>query len=230
MHASDVMTTQVVTVDPETDVESVARLLLDKGFSAVPVVTAAGKVVGIVSEGDLMRQLEDRSSARSWWLDLVASPREDLADYVKTRGQHAGDVMSREVVSVTEDTPIADIARLLETRRIKRVPVLRGDRLVGIVSRANLLQGLSASRSSIGSPSSDDRTLRQRVTDAVSSVPGITRGWTLNATVTDGVAEIWGIAEDEEEARAVRVAAESVEGVRGVNVHLGRIPAWGWGI
>ena len=129
-------------------------------------------------------------------------------------------------LAVASITSLKSIVIWAAGRWTKAVPAP----LVGIVSRANLLQWLSASRSSIGSPSSDDRTLRQHVADAVSSVPGITRGWTLNATVTDGVAEIWGIAEDEEEARAVRMAAESVEGVRGVNVHLGRVPAWGWGI
>lgn len=230
MQASDVMTTQAVTVDPATDVVSVAKLLLEKGISAVPVVTSDGTVVGIVSEGDLMRRLRDPSRMRYWWLDLIASPRDDLADYVKMRGRHAEDVMSRDLVAVAEDTPIADIAPLLATRQIKRIPVLQEDRLVGIVSRANLLHGHSASQSSIAPSSPDDKTLRRRVIEAVTAIPGIARSWTLNATVTDGIAEIWGIAESEEEARAMRVAAEGVEGVRRADVRLGHFPAWGWGI
>ena len=130
MRAMDVMTTNVITVDANTSVQEVARLLSERGISGVPVVDAAYRLVGIVSEGDLLHRVETgtervSSRLRSWWLDTIASDQELARDYVKSHGRAARDVMTRGVVSVTEKTDLAEIAMLLETKRIKRVPVLR---------------------------------------------------------------------------------------------------------
>jgi CBS domain-containing protein len=138
------MTPDVISATPDTPVSELIRLMLDNRISAVPIV-ADGAIVGIVSEGDLLRRAETGTERRpSRWLELVTSDSRLAADYTKTHGRKAAEVMTREVVTVADTTPIAEVAKLLETRRIKRVPVVRGGRLVGIVSRRNLLQALGS--------------------------------------------------------------------------------------
>jgi CBS domain-containing protein len=139
------MTTQVVTVLPDTSVREVAKMLLINRISAVPVVDTEGRILGMLSEGDLMRRTETGTDEHhSWWLALFADLRVEA--FVKSHGLHANDVMTREVISVSEDAPLDEVATLLERHRIKRVPVVRDGKLVGIVSRANLLHGLVAWR------------------------------------------------------------------------------------
>ena len=143
-------------------------MLAERGISGAPVVNAGGRLVGIVSEGDLLHRAEigtahrHRPRRRSWWLDHFAS--EAARDYVKSHGRTVKDIMSSEVVTVAEDADLADIAALLESRRIKRVPVMRGDKIAGIISRANLVRALSATKGA-PPPSSetDDRTIRSRL-------------------------------------------------------------------
>jgi len=146
MKARDVMTTQVVSVPADMPVRQIARLLLEKRISAVPVVNAYGFPVGMVSEGDLAgRDDHDREARRDWWLGVLAEGEEippDLRAMIRIPDRKAGDVMSAPLVTVTEETDIAEIARLLAAHRIKRVPVVRNGQLVGIVSRADLLRSL----------------------------------------------------------------------------------------
>src|SRR3972149_2283575 len=145
MHAKDVMTTQVVTVSLDAPVAEIAKQLVQRRISAVPVVDADGRPVGIVSEGDLMRRPETGGERHpSWWLALVAEAETQDREYVKSHGGRARDVMTRDLVTVTEEASLEEIATLLEKHRIKRVPVVREGKLVGIVSRANLLQGIVA--------------------------------------------------------------------------------------
>lgn len=161
MQAADVMTTNVITVQPDTGVREIARLLLKHRISAVPVVDTEQRARGIVSEGDLMRRAENDTDRRhSLWLEVIFSTPEKAADYIKTHGRTADDVMTRDVVTVKEDTPLHEIVGLLERHHIKRAPVTRDGRLVGIVSRANLLHGLAAKAAeSAGPSSSDDQTI-----------------------------------------------------------------------
>src|SRR5215471_11763246 len=147
MRAMDIMTTEVITVAPTTSVQEVAKLLSERGISGVPVVDADNRVVGILSEGDLLHRVEtgtERTTRerRSWWLDSLASNQ--ARDYVKSHARTARDVMTGDVISVDEMTPLADVAMLLETKRVKRLPVLREGKLVGIVSRANLVRAIAA--------------------------------------------------------------------------------------
>ncbi len=227
MQAKDVMTTDVVTVAPDTPIEEIARLLLARRISGVPVVDAGGRLVGIVTEGDLMRRPEiEAERHRSWWLRLFGDPRADAAAYVRSHGARAEDVMTREVVTVTEDTTLGEIAQLLEERRIKRVPVVLGGRVVGIVSRANLLHALVARREALAEPPpADDRVIREAVLATVRA-----QGWrshgTLNVIVRDGVVELWGVVESDQERAALRVAVEGVRGVREVRDHLGSVQPW----
>src|SRR5436190_4302351 len=141
MKAVDIMTARVVTARPDTRVSALAHLMSDNGISAVPIVDAEDRVVGIVSEGDFLRRGEtDTQRRRGRWLRAFADPETLAGEYVKANGRTAADVMTRQVISVVEDTSVPDIVDLLERHDIKRVPVLRERKLVGIVSRGNLVR------------------------------------------------------------------------------------------
>jgi CBS domain-containing protein len=218
------MTTRVVTVEPDATVDEIAKRLLENRISAVPVVDAGGRMVGVVGEGDLMRRTETETERhRSWWLSLLALPEEVATAYVKDHGRHARDVMTREVVAVDEDASLEEIAELLERHRIKRVPVIHDGKLVGIVSRANLLHGLVAC-STGASPSIDDWKLKASVEESLSKA-GV-RMELLNVVVSGGVVHLWGVVATPEEQAAVRVAAESVAGVREVRESVEALPPY----
>lgn len=215
MQASDIMTTSVETVRPETLVTEIAGRLLARHVSAVPVVDEDGKVVGIVSEGDLMRRPETGTErAPSWWLRII-DPGDGLArEFVKSHGVHARDVMTRSVVSVEETASLDHIAEALESNRIKRVPVLRDGTLVGIVSRADLLRGLAAS--GVGKMASmEDRDARTAIVENARSA-GVDMEF-ASVVVVDGVANVWGLVETGAQKNALRVAAESMPGISRVN-------------
>jgi CBS domain-containing protein len=217
MKARDIMTTNVVSVRPDTPVRELATQLLERRISAVPVVDSDGRVVGIVSEGDLMRRQETGTERQSsWWLRLFGYSDELAQEYLKSHGRTAADVMTRHVLSVTEDAEVAHIADLLESRHIKRVPVVRQDRLVGIVSRADLVRALIAAPPPPTAPPGDDRKLYEAVISRLRSEP-----WAdllhLNIVVQNGEVQLWGIANSEEEREALRVLVESVPGVRAVH-------------
>lgn len=226
MKATDVMTRDVVAVTPDTPVEEVARQMIARGVSAVPVVDAEGHVLGIVSEGDLLRRPELGTERQpSWWLRLLGMPEERAAEYVRTHGRHARDVMTREVVTVEEDTPIEEIADLLESHRIKRVPVVRDGRLVGIVSRADIVRALATralAAAREGMPTVDDATLRRAIERALGEA-GVRHEF-VSVLVENGVACLWGVVDSPEEREAARVAAENVPGVRAVQTRLAILP------
>lgn len=222
MQAKDVMTTTVATVRPEATVREVASLLLRRRISAVPVVDAGGNVLGIVSEGDLIRRPETGTERHpSWWLTLLASPEESAFAYIRTHGGQAGDIMTRKPIAVAEDTALEEVADVLERHRIKRVPVLRDGRLVGILSRADLLHGLVAEQTA-PVPSVDDRTIRTAV-DAALAQAGV-RGEFLSVVVAGGIVHLWGAVESDVEKQAARVAAQSVPGVTDVREEIGVLP------
>lgn len=225
MQAVDVMTTKLVTVEAETSVREIAQLMLQCRISAVPVVDRDQRILGIVSEGDLMRRPENETDQRpAWWLESILSTRDQAEDYVKAHGRKASDVMTRNVVEVQEDTPLHEIARLLEQHRIKRVPVTREGRLVGIISRANLLHGLVAKSAEFISPSSpDDRTIRDTIVKTLSKEAGINTAM-INVVVHDGAVQLWGIVNSADEKRAAQLAAENTPGVVAIQNYLGRLP------
>jgi CBS domain-containing protein len=220
MKAADVMATDVITVGPEDRVMEVAQVLVSNRISAVPVVDDTGKMVGIVSEGDLIRRVESGTEhRRAWWLDLLASRAELAAEYVKERGPRVRDVMTGNVVTVSPDTDLAEVANLLESNTIKRVPVIEDGKLVGIVSRANLVQALAALHNQLpAETTTDDALLRDKVLNRLRS-----EAWTpmlLNVIVKDGRIGLWGFVRSEEERKAARVAAETADGVRPVDDNL----------
>jgi CBS domain-containing protein len=219
MKARDVMVSPVVTVKPSTTIREVAKLFLERQISAVPVVDQQGKLVGIVSEGDLMHRAEiGTEQHRSWWLLMLMEGQALAADYIKAHARKVEDVMTRNVVTAAPDTPLNEVARLLEKHAIKRVPIVRDGQLVGIVSRANLVQAVASSGSKLDIPISDI-AIRDKLLAHLSAQRWAHTGL-LNATVSDGVVDLWGITTSETERKAIRVAAEATAGVRAVNDHM----------
>jgi CBS-domain-containing membrane protein len=226
MRASDVMTSEVISVDQNATVTAVARLLAERGISAVPVVDKGNRVIGVVSEGDLLHRAETGTERRrSWWLDMMASTNQLAGDYIKSHSGKVKDVMTRDVISVAETTPVADIAVLLEMHRIKRVPVVSDGKLVGIVSRANLVRALAMT---IDEPASgteaDDRAIREKLLAELKA-----QKWAevspANITVKHRVVHLWSSYLSEQEKRALVVAAENIPGVRRVEDHMRPVPA-----
>jgi CBS-domain-containing membrane protein len=195
--------------------------MLENRISGLPVIDGQGRLVGLISEGDLLHRAEmgtQQRQRRSWWLNLISGPTGAADDYIKSHSRKVRDVMTQSVVSVSPDASINDIVRVLERHRIKRVPVLDNGQLVGIVSRANLLQAL-ASAAEVHEPSADDRTLRDRVLAELAAQPWAP-DYTENIMVKDGIVHLWGSVSTESQHHALRVAAESVPGVKGVEDHV----------
>jgi CBS-domain-containing membrane protein len=227
MRAADVMTTNVISVQADTEVREIAGLLLKHRISAVPVVNEDMHVIGLVSEGDLMRRVETGTDDRhSWWLADVLSTRDKTADYIKTHGHKASDVMTQTVMTVREDTPLYEIAGLLEKHHIKRAPVTRDDKLIGIVSRANLLHGLVAQGAEGGAAKlPDDKEIRDSLLKEISQAAGVD-STLINATVKDGVVQLWGNVQSETDKKAAEIAAECIPGVKSVENNIRLVPAW----
>jgi CBS domain-containing protein len=221
MKAADVMVSPVITVGPDTTVQEVADILLRNRISAVPVLSQQGKILGIVSEGDLLRRVESGTQRhRSWWLELLTTKFTLQDEYVKSHSRKVTDIMTSDVLTVSPDTPLGDIASVLEKNGIKRVPVVTDGKLVGIVSRANLLQAIATIGKTIKTQGAvSDTALREKVVDQLYSVP-LARPALVNVIVNDGNIELWGIVESESEKRAARVAAEATPGVGAVVDHL----------
>ncbi len=219
MKAADVMVTDVISVRPDTPVSKIAEVLLANHISAVPVVNDKNALVGIVSEGDLIHRVEAGTERRrSWWLELLTGKEVLAYEFVKSHARKAIDVMTRPVVSVNAETPLGEIASLLEKHRIKRVPVVNNGKVVGIVSRANLIQAL-VSRAKAAEISVDDQSLHGKILGELRS-----KSWadpsTINIVVNNGAVELWGIVNSETEKDAIRVAVEVTPGVRQVSNRL----------
>jgi CBS domain-containing protein len=221
MKASDIMVPKVVTIGPNASLRDVANLLLSNGISAVPVVADDGKLLGIVSEGDLMRRAETGTERRhSWWLKMFATNEELAADFVKSHARKVTDVMTRNVITATSGMPIGDIASLLEKNGIKRVPIVKDGKVIGIVSRANLLQALASAAQETGTQRrAADSAVREKVEAQLNAQPW-TKPWQLNVIVRDGTVELWGVVHSRIEKTAARIAAEEVPGVRAVKDNL----------
>ena len=226
MNARDVMVFPVITVGEDETVRDVARLLVTKRISAVPVVDSAGKLVGIASEADLMRRVEvGTEHPYSWWLSFFLGDRAIAADFIKSHAVKVKDIMTRDVKTADPEAPLLEIADLMEENHIKRVPIVnKGGDLVGIVSRANIIQVIAGARPKL-QISLPDATIRETLLKELRR-----QSWAhahkLNATVTNGIVDLWGFAQSETERQAIRVAAEAIPGVVAVNDHLLREPAF----
>jgi CBS domain-containing protein len=213
MKASDVMVAPVITASPNASIKSVAETFVRHQISAVPVVDDKGKVVGMISEGDLLHRAEAGTEKRHpWWLRAFIGPDALANEYVKAHARKVSDAMTRQVVTASPETPLHEIAALLEKHSVKRVPIVEHGQLVGIVSRANLVQAVASAGKGLEIPLSDS-TIRDKLLAHLK-----TQNWAhtglLNVTVNGGVVDLWGIANSDSERKAVRVAAEATPGVR----------------
>jgi CBS domain-containing protein len=226
MIAADVMTRNVISVPPDATVADAVELMLGRGISGLLVVDASGMLAGIVTEGDLLRRDElGTQRRRSWWLRLIASPGRQAADFTRAHGRKVADVMTRDVLSVAADAPLTDIVALMEEHRVKGVPVLDGVRVVGVVSRADLLRALSVAARERHETVADDRTIREHILDTLAHESWAPRT-TLNVTVVNSVADLWGTISNDQERRAICVMAENAPGVTKVIDHLVFVEAY----
>jgi len=224
MRARDLMTTSVVTLSPDTPVREVARVLAGHGISGAPVVDAAGRLLGIVTEGDLIRRLaapEDRP--RSWILDLFLPAPGQATHYARTHGRRARDVMTTDLVTVDEDAPVERVANLLEQRRVRRLPVVRDGRLVGIVSRADLLRAVTPPADERPAAEATDARIHRALLARMREHPWVDPYFTF-ADVEDGVVTLHGFCRSEEVKRALRVLSEGVPGVKEVRMDFAPTP------
>jgi len=224
MRAIDVMVRDVVTVRPETDLADAVKLLAEHDASALPVVDAENNVVGILSEADLIRRAEiGTEKHRPWWLEAVTGAATLAHEFAKSHGERVGEIMISDVVSVSEDTQLSEIAALLERKRIKRVPVTKDGKLVGVVSQSNLIQALA---SVVGRIDQHDETDRHIRLDLLSRLQQ--QSWTdfgsRNITVSGGVVHLWGLVGSPAERKALLALAENVPGVSRVCDEM--IPAY----
>jgi len=224
LRARDLMTPDVITVPPETPVLAIARLLGERGISAVPVVDAQGQAVGVVTEGDLIRRLAgEQDKPAGWFASLFADPARDAERYARTHGMTARDVMTSDVVAVEPDTLASAVAHLMEDRGIRRVLVTQEGRLKGIVSRADLLRALVAPSEPQGELS-DDR-IRRAVLAAMKKEPWADTFYTM-VEVTAGVVQFHGFSRSAAVQRGLRVMAENVPGVKDVVDNTQPMPAY----
>jgi len=220
MKAEDVMTRDVISIAPDATVLQAARLMLQHHISGLPVVDKDGKLVGVLSEGDFLRRRETRTEhKRSRWLEFLMGPGRIAAEYSHSHGSKVAEVMTTEVQTVDEVTALEDIVDLMERKRIKRVPVLCGGQLVGIVTRSNLMHAM-VSMARVAQPSAkDDVTIREKLLTEFQKEIWAPAAMT-NVVVRDGVVELWGVIVDERQREAMKVAAENIPGVKSVNDHL----------
>ena len=220
MKACDVMTRNIVGIGRGAAVSEAIRLMLEKRISGLPVLDEAGKLVGILTEGDLLRRSETGTERhRPRWLEFLMGPGRIAGEYVRTHGRKVEEVMTRDVVSVTEDTPLDEVVELMERRRIKRVPVFGGGAMVGMLSRADLLRALARALDERPTTSHDDDEILRNIRAELAKAAWVPRDG-IGITVTNGVVDLDGVILDEKEREALRVLAENTPGVRAVSDRL----------
>jgi CBS domain-containing protein len=219
MRAHQIMTRSVYSVSPEATIAEAANIMLQRHISGLPVVDAAGKLVGILSEGDLIRRSEiGTQRKRSRWLKFLLGAGAAATDFVHEHGRRISEVMTRDPLTITENTPLEEIVTSMETNGVKRLPVMREDRLVGIVSRANLLQAVASLAREIPDPTADDDHIRKRIIEALEKNDWCPFG--LSVVVRDGIVHLGGVITEERSRQAAIVGAENVTGVKKVHDHL----------
>jgi CBS domain-containing protein len=224
MKAYEAMTKDVVTVGANTPVREIAALLVRHRISAVPVVSEGGRVIGIVSQTDLGHRSEtDTEKRRKWWLEVFADSDSKARDYIKSHGNVANDVMTRLVVSVSKDAQLSEVAEILDTHRIRQVPVMEDGSFVGMISRADLVRKLAEATITPSASRPENGVLQKAIWHRIKA-----EGWVhsalVNIVVNDGVVELWGAVASDDQRRALHLLVEGVNGVRRVEDHVGLLP------
>jgi CBS domain-containing protein len=224
MNAQEAMTKDVVTVGPQATVVEIARLLVQHRISAVPVVADDNRVVGIVSQSDLGHRNETGTEKkRKWWLEVFADADSKAREYVKSHGIRAQDIMSRIVISVSKDASLAEVADVLDTHRIRQVPVIDDGKLVGMVSRADLVRKLAEVKIAAPAARPNNGALQKAIWEEIKAQPWL-RSTYVNLAVKDGMVELYGAVDSDEQRRALRVLVEGVSGVKRVEDKVALFP------
>jgi CBS domain-containing protein len=224
MKAHEAMTKNVIAVGTNTAVREIAALLVQHRISAVPVVSEEGRLIGIVSQTDLGHRSEtDTEKRRKWWLEMFADSNSKARDYIKSHGRVANDIMTRFVVSVSKDAQLSEVAEILDTHRIRQVPVMEDGKLVGMISRADLVRKLAEATITPSAVKPENGALQKAIWQRIKA-----EGWVhsalVNIAVKDGVVELWGAVASDEQRRALRLLVEGVNGVQRVEDHVGLLP------
>ena len=220
MKAQDIMTRDVTTVSPDTSVRDIAALMMEKHISGVPVLTDNGKIIGMVSQSDLLHRAEVGTERKhKWWFRTFADSDALAREYAKAHGLKAHDIMSRYVVSVRDDAELRDVADILDSHRIKRVPVVQEGRLVGIITRGDLVRALSQVQISKAAKKIDNAALHKTLHDRIRTQSWINDSY-INLTVNDGVVELWGFVVTTDQHSALRALVEETDGVSRVEDKL----------
>ena len=220
MKAADVMTSNVISIEPNASILQAIRLMLQHRISGLPVTDTSGAVVGILTEGDLLRRNETGTQRRRpRWLEFLVGPGRLATEYVHASGRKVHEVMTRDVHSIGEESKLDEVVALMERHRIKRLPVLKDKKLVGIVSRANLIRALAQLDHAAKPIAADDVAIRERLQAELKKQP-----WApvalVDIMVSNGTVQLWGTIMDDRQREALIVAAENIPGVKGVQDHL----------
>ena len=220
MNVKDVMTSPVLSVESDSPMLQAIRIMLQRHISGLTVIDKEGRLVGIVTEGDFLRRAETGTQRRRpRWLEFLIGPGRLADEYTRSHGRKVHEIMTPDPITVTEQMPLDEVVRMMEKHRIKRLPVVRGQELVGIVSRANLLHALAGLARDIKPATTTDQAIRERLLAELGR-----ESWApaalINVIVKDGIVELWGTITDERERQALMVAAENVPGVQAVRDHL----------
>ncbi len=220
MKAGDIMSARVVSISPDAGVLEAVRLMLQNHISGLPVIDGSGALVGMVTEGDFLRRAETGTERkRPRWLEFLVGPNRLAEEYVESHARKVGEMMTREPITITEDTALDEIVQVMERRRIKRVPVMRGTQVVGIVSRSNLMHAVATLGRTASAPAKTDAAIRQQLLDEFQK-----QFWApaalIDVSVKDGVVELWGTILEGAQGEAIKVCAENVPGVKKVVSHL----------
>ena len=220
MKARDVMTADVLTVTEDTSVLEAIRVMLQRRISGLPVVDTSGVLVGMVTEGDLLRRAElgtERHHAR--WIEFLAGPGRGADEYAHAHGRKVRDVMTREVRTVPEHASLSDALDTMERHNVKRVPVMRGQKMIGIITRSNLLRALASLARATQSATPSDAAIRENLMAELKK-----QSWaptaSIDVAVANGVVNFSGAILDERQRHALRVCAENIPGVKKVEDHM----------
>jgi CBS domain-containing protein len=220
MKVSDIMTRGVISVTPDEMIDVAIELMLSNHVSGLPVIDHSGRLVGILTEGDLLRRPEiGTQRGRSRWRDAFVGARGTTQTYVHSHGVRVKDVMAPEPAVVTEDTPLIEVVRLMETRNVKRLPVMRGREVIGIVSRANLIGALLKIYREANRAPANDKVVRTRILEDIAEQDWA-KGAIVDVTVRNGAVDLWGTVLEMEQAEALKTLVQSTPGIQRIEIYL----------
>jgi CBS domain-containing protein len=219
MRSHQIMTRPAISVTPDTTILEAANIMLQRHISGLPVVDSAGALVGIISEGDFIRRSEiNTGRKRTKFMKFILGAGREAADFVHEHAKKVGEIMTPEPLTINEDTDLEQIVELMEKNNVKRLPVMRGNKLVGIVTRSSLLQAVASLARDIPDPTADDDHIRNRIINTLAKNDWCP--WGLNVVVRDGIVDLSGVITEERSRQAAIVGAENVAGVKKVHDHL----------